>query len=78
MAVYDLYFVFLFLPIVLFSYYMVTDGLIRRWLLILASLFFYAWGEPTFVLIIHCAGTGDPDAYLFFCDNCLNRLHDAV
>ena len=52
MAVYDLYFVFLFLPIVLFSYYMVTDGLIRRWLLILASLFFYVCGSPSFFLML--------------------------
>ncbi len=47
-------FLFIFLPIVLMVYY----GLLRKWRggqniwLLLASLFFYAWGEPWFVLVM--------------------------
>ena len=47
-------FIFAFLPIVIFVYYV----LLRRWrtaqnvFLFVASLFFYAWGEPTFVLVM--------------------------
>ncbi|MBQ1351461.1 MAG: MBOAT family protein [Oscillospiraceae bacterium] len=47
-------FLFLFLPVVLFGYYVVF----RKWrlgqnlFLFLASLFFYAWGEPWFVLVM--------------------------
>ncbi|MEQ2455878.1 MBOAT family O-acyltransferase [Flavonifractor hominis] len=47
-------FLFLFLPLVLLVYYLP----LRRWrqgqnlFLLLASLFFYAWGEPWFVLVM--------------------------
>ena len=47
-------FLFLFLPGVLIVYYL----LLRRWrqaqniFLLLASLVFYAWGEPWFVLVM--------------------------
>jgi alginate O-acetyltransferase complex protein AlgI len=47
-------FLFLFFPLVLFGYYVP----LRRWrlgqniFLLLASLFFYAWGEPWFVLVM--------------------------
>ena len=47
-------FLYLFLPIVLFFYYVLfkkSRRLQNIWLLIV-SLFFYAWGEPTFVLIM--------------------------
>ena len=47
-------FLFLFLPLVLIIYYLA----LRRWrqsqnvFLLLASLGFYAWGEPWFVLVM--------------------------
>ena len=47
-------FLFIFLPIVLIVYY----GVLRKWRggqnvwLLLVSLFFYAWGEPWFVLVM--------------------------
>ena len=47
-------FLFLFLPLVLLVYYLP----LRKWrqgqnvFLLVASLFFYAWGEPWFVLIM--------------------------
>jgi len=47
-------FIFIFLPVVLAIYYIVLKK--RRFLqnlfLFIASLFFYAWGEPKFVLIM--------------------------
>jgi alginate O-acetyltransferase complex protein AlgI len=47
-------FLFFFLPAVLFGYYVLFRKS-RRWqniLLTFASLFFYAWGEPVFVLVM--------------------------
>ena len=46
-------FLFLFLPVVLLVYYTLPFrwGLKNGWLL-LASLFFYAWGEPSFVVVM--------------------------
>ena len=46
-------FVFIFLPIVLLIYYGILRRIaIRNIFLFAASLFFYAWGEPYFVLIM--------------------------
>lgn len=42
-------FLYYFLPVVLFLYYLLPGFLKNPWLL-LASLFFYGWGEPIFVL----------------------------
>ena len=47
-------FLFAFLPVVLLGYYWVFRGMRRAqnlWLLA-ASLFFYAWGEPRFVVVM--------------------------
>lgn len=44
-------FLFVFLPTVILLYFIV-DKRLRNFLLLLASLFFYAWGEPSFVLAI--------------------------
>lgn len=47
-------FIYLFLPAVLFFYYVVfrRSRRLQNVFLLLASLFFYAWGEPWFVLIM--------------------------
>ena len=47
-------FLFAFLPAVLLGYYVVFRGMRRaqNLLLLAASLFFYAWGEPWFVLVM--------------------------
>lgn len=47
-------FLFLFLPIVLILYYLpfLKNRAYRNVLLLLASLFFYAWGEPVFVVLM--------------------------
>lgn len=47
----SLFFLFVFLPIVLVLYYL-SGKKYRNYLLLLASLFFYAWGEPTYVVIM--------------------------
>lgn len=47
-------FIFLFLPIVLLVYYLILrkSRTLQNIFLFLASLFFYAWGEPKFVLVM--------------------------
>ena len=47
-------FIYLFLPITLFFYYVIfrKSRLLQNIFLLAASLFFYAWGEPTFVLVM--------------------------
>ncbi len=47
----SLFFTFIFLPIVVILYYIAKDGY-RNYLLLLASIFFYSYGEPTFVFIM--------------------------
>ncbi|WP_330949202.1 MBOAT family O-acyltransferase [Virgibacillus sp. MG-45] len=44
-------FLFLFLPIVLITYFVAPKRL-KNFVLLVASLFFYAWGEPKFVFIM--------------------------
>lgn len=44
-------FLFRFLPVVLFSYYLLPDYFRNFWLLI-SSLLFYAWGEPKYVVLL--------------------------
>ncbi|MGW8192898.1 MAG: MBOAT family O-acyltransferase [Desulforhopalus sp.] len=47
----SLFFLFFFLPLVLFSYF-ITPKRLRNLHLLLASLFFYAWGEGLYVLLM--------------------------
>ncbi len=47
----SLEFLFLFLPAVALLYYL-SPGKLRNGLLLFASLFFYAWGEPVYVLLM--------------------------
>jgi len=44
-------FLFYFLPIVIIIYYLASTQL-RNFILLVASLFFYAWGEPVYVLLM--------------------------
>jgi alginate O-acetyltransferase complex protein AlgI len=44
-------FIFLFLPIVLGIYYLIAKGY-RNLFILIASLFFYAWGEHLLVLLM--------------------------
>ena len=46
-------FLFYFLPVVLILYYLLRFNTpAKNGLLLIASLFFYAWGEPKFVLVM--------------------------
>lgn len=47
----SLLFIFLFLPIILILYYLSGDKL-KNTILLFASLFFYAWGEPQYVFLM--------------------------
>lgn len=47
----SLFFLFLFLPIVLLGYYITKDKY-KNYILLIASLFFYAWGEPKYVFLM--------------------------
>lgn len=47
----SLIFIFIFLPLVLVSYYIAPKRL-RNTIILLASLIFYAWGEPVYILLI--------------------------
>ena len=42
-------FLFLFFPVVIAGYF-ILRGKLRNYWLLFTSLFFYAWGEPKFVL----------------------------
>ena len=44
-------FLFFFLPLVITGYYLLKENY-RLYFLLLASLFFYAWGEPRYVLVM--------------------------
>ncbi|MCM1307271.1 MAG: MBOAT family protein [Butyrivibrio sp.] len=45
-------FLFIFLPIVLLAHTLIKNNSVRNGLLIAASLVFYAWGEPVYVLLL--------------------------
>ncbi len=47
----SLVFIYIFLPIILLIYY-IANKTIRNYILLIASLFFYAWGEPVFVFLM--------------------------
>ena len=46
-----LIFLFLFLPITLALYY-ASDNRIKNFMLLIASLFFYSWGEPVYIFLM--------------------------
>lgn len=48
----SLVFLFIFLPINLILYYSTKQETLRNWILIIFSLFFYAYGEPVWVTLL--------------------------
>lgn len=54
----SLLFLFRFLPIVLVCYY-ISPKKLRNFILFLASLMFYAWGEPVYVCLLLCSSVLD-------------------
>ena len=64
MVLSSIVFLFRFLPITLFIYYLCPFRL-KNAVILIASLIFYAWGEPWFILLMfasilvdYCAGLG--------------------
>lgn len=51
MSFHTLFFIFIFLPILLFLYFLCPKR-IKNTLLLIVSLFFYAWGEPFFIILL--------------------------
>jgi alginate O-acetyltransferase complex protein AlgI len=47
----NLVFLFMFLPIVLAAYFLLPK-MFKNFILLLASLIFYAWGEPKYVTLM--------------------------
>ena len=44
-------FLWLFLPVTIIGYYLIRDRY-RNILLLMASLIFYAWGEPVYIFLM--------------------------
>ena len=45
-------FLFLFLPLVILTYFAVKNRVFRNVVLLVFSLVFYAWGEPVYLLLM--------------------------
>ncbi len=52
----NLFFLYIFLPINLLLYYITRSSGIRNFVLVAMSFFFYAWGEPVWVLLLLFSG----------------------
>lgn len=55
----SLFFLFVFLPLNLLFYYLCPSLKIKNYILILFSLFFYAWGEPVWIILLVFSATID-------------------
>ncbi len=55
----DLIFLYLFLPVNLILYYISKNRAYRNSVLVLFSLFFYAWGEPIWIVLLLFSATVD-------------------
>jgi alginate O-acetyltransferase complex protein AlgI len=54
----SLTFLFLFLPVLLMAYY-ACPARYRNWVALAASVFFYAWGAPRFILVLVASSLAD-------------------
>lgn len=70
-------FLFLFLPIVLAIYYIVPVKL-KNFFLLIASLFFYAWGVPTLILVLVLSSIADYYLSNFYSKNENENLRKPV
>ncbi|MDB5283819.1 MAG: rane bound O-acyl transferase family protein [Bacteroidota bacterium] len=55
----SLTFLYIFLPLNLILYYIHKDNFYRNFLLTLFSLFFYAWGEPVWIILLLISASFD-------------------
>lgn len=51
----SLSFVYAFFPLVVLLYFVCKNRVYRNAVLLLASLFFYAWGEPKYIVVMLCS-----------------------
>ena len=47
----SVFFIFVFLPVVLLAYFLVPKKL-KNVVILIASLIFYAWGEPIYIVLM--------------------------
>ncbi len=48
----NLFFLYIFLPLLFLAYFIIKNDAYRRGVLVAFSLFFYAWGEPRYVFLM--------------------------
>lgn len=58
----SIFFLFFFLPLFLLFYHLIPKTSYKNWVILIASLFFYAWGAPKFVFVV--VGSVIVDFYL--------------
>ena len=54
----NLIFIFVFLSLTMTAYFLVPGLKGKNWVLLVASLIFYAWGEPVYVLLLAFSASG--------------------
>lgn len=55
----SLTFLFIFLPVVIGIYFLMPNRGLKNLVLLVSSLFFYAWGEPVYVILIFMSSVND-------------------
>ncbi|HEY9083826.1 MAG TPA: MBOAT family O-acyltransferase [Vicingaceae bacterium] len=65
----SIFFLFFFLPLFLLAYHIVPKTNYKNWVILIASLFFYAWGAPVFVFVV--VGSVIIDFYI------INQMHQS-
>jgi len=48
----NLFFLYIFMPVLFLAYFIIKNNAYRRAVLVVFSLFFYAWGEPVYVFLM--------------------------
>ncbi len=48
----NLFFLYIFMPVLFLAYFIIKNDAYRRGVLVTFSLFFYAWGEPVYVFLM--------------------------
>ena len=69
----SLFFLCNFLPICLGLYYVVKNRTYRNWLLVIASLIFYAWGEPVWISLLLIS-----TIYSYFCALVVEKYRGSI
>ena len=67
----SLIFLYIFLPLCLLAVWLVRDIRLQNAILLVASLFFYAWGEPVYVILMILTSF-----VIWFCGRLMGRTRD--